>query len=176
MVRGVGKLSGPLNLSGGQQVSKQRAAWHFWFSGRQGPSAFHTGCLFCGCRGDGRGRADRVSEMYLTGCLAISLIAAIWQFVYVASLPYEANWLRPDIVFLPGYFVVHFGFVFCGLAGWLGPSWSRIPTRNVLNYATAVSALGLIAFLIGYNQEKRRRRRPSNELGIQVEPPSIGNG
>jgi len=98
----------------------------------------------------------------------VSIIYAIALVYYLLQQrKYTSNWLRFDVIFLVGYTIVHFQIPFLASLG-IEPErpdfiWIN---KQVVNFATWMSAVSIVLWMWGYvlYRNKRKRRKVSDKV------------
>ena len=99
-----------------------------------------------------------LSKPFLFMCVMLATLSFVLQCIYKRLMPKPIDWFTVDILFSITFFLVHFWY-YCSWITNINPSipalW-RDPA--IVCYAAAMSASGMIVFLIGYNWRKEPLR------------------
>ena len=104
-------------------------------------------------------------------CTTYLSIAVIATGLHLSSKISGKNWLRPDVVFLAGFYIVHFQWLAMYLLSGLLPSSSVFlnPLEKHITYATWLSTISLLAWLLGFTAFQPRQSKLRIELALNIE-------
>lgn len=98
--------------------------------------------------------------------MLIVLVVLCCFLLYQQSSEFRSYWYKPSNIFLLGYIIVNFQYVVDLLVGFKSYSDFYIPF--VVNRATYISVLGLLAFVVGYFLSNSRIKRTRARRSVVV--------